>query len=158
MNFKLNDTILSLDVPFKTSGGTQYPANWLRFSTLEEKTALGITEINEDDVSVYDTRFYNKDGTPKVLADVKTLLKNSEELNTYEYLKKYDWYVIRKAEKSTAIPTYIATFRDGVRAACTAREAEIDACADIAALETLYQNKEDGSPNMTQYPADPYPN
>ena len=68
---------------------------------------------------------------------------------------RYDWYVVRKAEKSTAIPTAISTFRDAVRTACDTREKEIEACSDTAALITLYSYKEDGTPNMTQYPEDP---
>ena len=73
-------------------------------------------------------------------------------------LAQYDWYVVRKAEKSTAIPTAISTYRDGVRTACDTRETEIDACADTAALVNLYGTTEkDGvvTPNMTPYPADP---
>ena len=73
-------------------------------------------------------------------------------------LAKYDWYVVRKAEKSTAIPTAITTYRDAVRTACNTRETEIDACADTAALVTLYSSTEkDGvvTPNMTKYPEDP---
>ena len=42
-----------------------------------------------------------------------------------------------------------------MRTACDTREKEIDACSDTAALVTLYSNKEDGTPNMTQYPEDP---
>ena len=73
-------------------------------------------------------------------------------------LSKYDWYVVRKAEKGTAIPTAITTYRDGVRTACDTREKEIDACSDTAALVTLYSAVlKDGvyTPNMTQYPEDP---
>ena len=70
-------------------------------------------------------------------------------------LAPYDLYVIRKTEKSTAIPSAITTYRDAVRTACDTREKEIDACSDTAALVTLYGSKEDGTPNMTQYPADP---
>ena len=69
-------------------------------------------------------------------------------------LAKYDWYIVRKAEKSTAIPSAITTYRDAVRTACDTREKEIDACSDTAALITLYSFK-DGTPNMTQYPKDP---
>ena len=70
----------------------------------------------------------------------------------------YDWYVVRKAETSKAIPTAIKTYRTAVRTACTTRETEIDNCADTAALVTLYGSTEkDGvvTPNMTQYPEDP---
>ena len=70
-------------------------------------------------------------------------------------LAKYDWYVIRKYEASKAIPTAIKTYRTAVRTACLTRETEIDNCADTAALVTLYGTKDDGTPNMTQYPVDP---
>tara|TARA_R100000278_G_C5471062_1_gene164496 strand:- start:218 stop:787 length:570 start_codon:yes stop_codon:yes gene_type:complete len=187
MAFKLNDKILRLDVPF-TVGDINYPANWLRLSTADEKTALGITEVA--DPKVYDSRFYWSDGTAKALDDVnatypeddlergvkkgelmkdaegnqivylgvKSILKATEKSVANTFLKRYDWYVVRKAEKGTAIPTEITTYRDAVRTACNTREAEIDACSDIAALETLYSSTEkDGkfTPNMTQYPKEP---
>ena len=166
MAFKLNGNPLAVDVPF-TVGDINYPANWLRLSTAQEKKDLGITEV--DDPKTYDSRFYNGNGTAKALDDtkethegveyttlgVKSVLKAQEKGIAGSLLAKYDWYVVRKAEKSTAIPTAITTYRDGVRTACDTREKEIDACSDTAALVTLYSNKEDGTPNMTQYPDDP---
>ena len=178
MAFKLDGNPLAVDVPF-TYGDVHYPANWLRLSTAEEKTALGITEVADD--PVYDSRFYWADGSAKTLTDtnevdengdpvldengdqvvtlgVKSILKAQEKATAGSLLARYDWYVVRKAEKSTAIPTAITTYRDGVRTACNTRETEIDACADTAALVTLYSSTEkDGvyTPNMTQYPVDP---
>ena len=153
MAFTLNGNPLAVDVPFKTSDGTQYPANWLRLSTAKEKTDLGIAEV--DDPKTYDSRFYNDDGSAKALDGVKSILKAQEKETAGSLLAKYDWYVVRKAEKSTAIPTAITTYRDGVRTACDTREKEIDACSDTAALVTLYGTKEDNTPKMTQYPEDP---
>ena len=175
MAFKLNGKPLAVDVAF-SHNDIQYPANWLRLSTADEKTALGITEVADD--PVYDGRFYNGDGSAKALDDVdakdqegnlvkdengnqvvilgvKSVLKAQEKVTAGSLLAKYDWYVVRKTEKSTAIPTAITTYRDGVRTACDTREKEIDACADTAALVTLYSNKEDGTTNMTQNPEDP---
>jgi hypothetical protein len=166
MAFKLDGKPLAVDVPF-TVGDINYPANWLRFSTAQEKKDLGITEVADD--PVYDSRFYWGDGTAKALDDktetidgveyttlgVKSVLKAQEKTTAGSLLAKYDWYVVRKAEKSTAIPSAITTYRDAVRTACDTREKEIDACADTAALVTLYSSKEDGTPNMTQYPEDP---
>ena len=175
MAFKLNGNPLAVDVPF-TVGDINYPANWLRLSTAQEKKDLGITEVA--DAPVYDSRFYWGDGTAKALDDVnatdengdllknpdgsqlvilgvKSVLKSQEKATAGSLLAKYDWYVVRKAEKSTAIPSAISTFRDGVRTACDTREKEIDSCSDTAALVTLYSYKEDGTPNMTQYPVDP---
>ncbi len=178
MAFTLNGNPLALDVPFKTSDGTQYPANWLRLSTAEEKTDLGISEVA--DAPVYDSRFYNGDGSAKALDDVnatdndgnllknpdgsqivikgvKSVLKAQEKATAGSLLAKYDWYVVRKSEKGTAIPTAITTYRDAIRTACNTRETEITNCADTAALVTLYGTTEkDGvvTPNMTQYPED----
>ena len=176
MAFKLDGSPLAVDVAFKTSDGTQYPANWLRLTTKAEKEAIGITEVADD--PVYDSRFYNGDGSAKALDDVdakdeegnllknsdgsqmvifgvKSILKAQEKNTAGSLLSKYDWYVVRKAETSKAIPTAIKTYRTAVRTACATRETEIDNCADTAALVTLYGTKEDGTPNMTQYPDDP---
>jgi len=166
MAFKLNGNPLPLDVAF-SHNDINYPANWLTYSTDAEKAAIGIIYIPEQ--KVYDSRFYWGDGAAKELDDktetkdgveyktlgVKSVLKAQEKDIAGRLLAKYDWYVVRKAEKSTAIPTAITTYRDGVRTACDTREKEIDACSDTAALVTLYGTKEDGTPNMTQYPVDP---
>ena len=56
MAFKLDGKPLALDVAFKTSDGTQYPANWLRLASADDKAALKITEVADD--PVYDSRFY----------------------------------------------------------------------------------------------------
>ena len=166
MAFKLNGNPLVVDVAF-SHNDIQYPANWLRLSTAEEKTAIGITEV--EDPKVYDSRFYWGNGSAKELDDktetkdgveyttlgVKSILKAQEKDTAGTLLAPYDWYVVRKAEKDTSIPASISTFRDGVRTACDTREKEIDACSDTAALVTLYGTKEDGTPNMTQYPEDP---
>ncbi len=170
MAFKLDGKPLAVDVAF-VHNDIQYPANWLRLSTAQEKKDLGITEV--DDPKTYDSRFYWGDGTAKELDDkketvdgvevttlgVKSVLKAQEKVTAGTLLAKYDWYVVRKAEKSTAIPTAITTYRDAVRAACDTREKEIDACSDTAALVTLYGNTEQSDktwkPNMTQYPEDP---
>ena len=169
MAFLLDGNPLAVDVPF-TYGDIHYPANWLRLSTAQEKKELGITEVA--DAPSYDPRFYDGDGTAKELDDktktvdgveltilgVKSILKAQEKTTAGSLLAKYDWYVIRKAETSKAIPTTIKTYRTAVRTACLTRETEIDNCADTAALVTLYGlTEKDGvyTPNMTQYPEDP---
>ena len=171
MAFKLNGKPLAVDVAF-SHNDIQYLANWLRLSTAEEKTALGITEVA--DAPKYDSRFYWGDGIKKELDDktetidgvevktlgVKSILKAQEKVMAGSLLAQYDWYVVRKFEKSTAIPAEITTYRDAVRTACDTREKEIDACSDTAALETLYGVTTDSEGNfvklnMTQYPTDP---
>ena len=178
MAFKLDGKPLAVDVAF-SHNDINYPANWLRLSTADEKKDLGITEVADD--PVFDSRFYWGDGTTKALDDVdakddkgnllknedgsqmvtqgvKSVLKAQEKDKAGSLLSKYDWYVIRKAEASKAIPTAIKTYRTAVRTACATRETEITNCKDTAALVTLYGSTEkDGkvTPNMTQYPAAP---
>ena len=178
MAFLLDGKPLAVDVAF-SHNDINYPANWLRLSTAQEKKDLGITEVAND--PVYDGRFYNGDGSAKALDDVnatdeegnllkdengdqviilglKSVLKAQEKITAGTLLARYDWYVVRKTEKGTAIPTAITTYRDAVRTACDTREKEIDACSDTAALVILYGTTEkDGvfTPNMTQYPTDP---
>ena len=180
MAFLLDGKPLAVDVPF-TYGDIHYPANWLRLSTAQEKKDLGITEVA--DAPTYDSRFYldngtakplddedakdyegnllkNEDGSQMVIKGVKSVLKAQEKVTAGSLLAPYDWYVVRKAEKSTAIPSAITTYRDGVRTACDTREKEIDACSDTTALVTLYGATYDSDGNfekfnMTQYPVDP---
>ena len=52
-------------------------------------------------------------------------------------LSPTDWYAVRKAETSKAVPAAIKTYRAAVRTACNARQAEIAATSTIAELETL---------------------
>jgi len=53
-------------------------------------------------------------------------------------LNKTDWYITRKAEKNTAIPSAITTHRDLVRSRQAAMETSITNASDTPALETLY--------------------
>ena len=183
MAFLLNGNPLAVDAPFTVGTGEEavnYPANWLRLSTAEEKKAIGITEVA--DAPTYDSRFYWGDGTAKALDDadakdedgnllknpdgsqvviqgVKSKLKEEEKQNANKLLAVYDWQVVRKAEKNTAMDSAIVTYRDGVRAAYETRKTEINNCSNTAALVTLYGRTEqsDGTfkENMTQYPEDP---
>ena len=177
MAFKLDGNPLAYDVAF-SHNDINYPANWLRLASLDEKTAIGITEVADD--PVYDNRFYWGDGTAKALDDVdatddngdllknedgsqlviqgvKSVLKGKEKDIAKSLLAIYDWQVVRKAEKGTAMDSDVVTFRDGIRTAYTTRKTEIDNCADTAALVTLYGVTTDSDGkfvkfNMTQYP------
>ena len=62
-------------------------------------------------------------------------------------LNRTDWYITRKAEKNTAIPSAITTHRDAVRTKQAEMETAITNASDTPALETLYTytEQEDGS-------------
>lgn len=78
---------------------------------------------------------------------LKTSLIRDLKSDVSRILSETDWYVTRKSEKSTAIPSNITTHRDAVRTKQAEMETAITNAADTAALETLYTyvEQEDGS-------------
>ena len=49
-----------------------------------------------------------------------------------------DWYIVRKADAGTAVPSAITTHRAAVRTKAAEQETQITNAADTPALETLY--------------------
>ena len=62
-------------------------------------------------------------------------------------LQNTDWYIVRKADAGTAVPSAITNHRAAVRTKCAEMETAITNAADTPALETLYTytKQEDGS-------------
>ena len=62
-------------------------------------------------------------------------------------LQETDWYITRKADAGTAVPSAITTHRAAVRTKAASQETQITNAADTPALETLYKytKQEDGS-------------
>ena len=69
---------------------------------------------------------------------LKTILIRTLKRNVANELIKTDWYITRKSEKNTAIPSAITTHRDAVRSKQAAMETAITNASDTPALETLY--------------------
>ncbi len=131
---KLDGKTLSYDVAF-THNDINYPANWLRLASLEEKNELGITEVANP--PWYDQRFYWGVGNPKDIADLKAIWISNQKAMASNLLSLTDWMVTRKAETDVAIPSDTTTYRAAVRTVCGEREAQITACADTDALCAL---------------------
>ena len=128
--------------------GVQYPANWLRLTSLAEKQAVGLVEVTTPAAEVYDQRFYWGVDSPKQLDDVtdddgntttglKTLWKAKQNEIAASLLAPSDWRIIKAKETSTNIPSVWKTYRAAIRTACNTRQTEIDACADVPALKEL---------------------
>lgn len=136
--FLLNGNPLPLDIPF-VHDGVQYPANWLRLTTWEEKAAIGITEVG-DPVSV-DDRFYyvSMQGDPvaKDLTMLKENFKKQVDQTTYMMLQPTDWYIIRKQETDTEIPAKIATHRNTIRTTNENNKIAIDGATTIDELKVV---------------------
>ena len=62
-------------------------------------------------------------------------------------LQKTDWYIVRKADAGTAVPSSITNHRAAVRTKTAEMETAITNAADTPAIETLYTytEQEDGS-------------
>ena len=86
------------------------------------------------------------EGDVKFVGLKTTLIRNLKSQAAAE-LQNTDWYVIRKADAGTAIPSSITTHRAAVRTKCAEMETAITNAADTPALETLYTftKQEDGS-------------
>ena len=78
---------------------------------------------------------------------LKTILIRTVKAQAEGILNETDWYITRKAEKSTAIPSAITTHRDAVRTKQARMCTAITNASDTPALETLYTytKQEDGS-------------
>ena len=69
---------------------------------------------------------------------LKTVLIRQVKVQAEGELNKTDWYVVRKTEESTAIPSAVTTHRRAVRSKAAAMETSITNASDTPALETLY--------------------
>ena len=120
--------------------GMQYPANWLSLTSLEEKQAIGIVEVPDAVVASWDQRFYWGVNNPKDLDQLKVNWKTEQSEYASATLGKSDWRVIKARETGGQVPITWFNYRRDVRAACNTRQAEIDACEDVAALVELINN------------------
>ncbi len=86
---------------------------------------------------------------------IKNIKQQAEGL-----LNQTDWYITRKAEKNTAIPSAITTWRDGIRTKQAAMETLITNASDTPALETLYtyvNTADEGDPVVMERPLGEFP-
>ena len=74
---------------------------------------------------------------------LKTRLIRTVKAQAAGELSRTDWYITRKTEKNTAIPSAITTHRNLVRSRQAAMETSITNASDTPALETLYTYTED---------------
>ena len=76
---------------------------------------------------------------------LKTVLIRDIKKEAAGILQETDWYIIRKADAGTAVPSSITTHRAAVRTKAAQMETSITNAADTAALETLFTNVNTGT-------------
>lgn len=159
--FMIDDKPLALDVPFTIGEGdtaVQYPANFLRLSSPEERAAIGITEVA--DPVPHDDRFYWAPGVPKQLEDrpevdedgkpvlgqdgkqlvtrgLKSTMVAQVKQTAASLLAPTDWRVVRAAEGVKPCDDATLASRAAIRAASDANEASIMACETVDELAAL---------------------
>lgn len=155
---------------FEDNTGRKYPPQWWYRTTDAEKTALGLVWV--DDPAPYDNRFYWDANTPKNIADVNEVDEDGNALLDEDgnqvvtkglksnaiaqvkataagLLQPTDWYVTRKTEAGTAIPSTVSDYRAAVRTASGTIETAITNAADHAAFMALYDVPVDDDGNPT---------
>ena len=96
----------------------------------------------------------------KSVGDVKTEGLKTQLIRTVKsqaagILQDTDWYITRKADAGTAVPSSITTHRAAVRTKAAAQETQITNAADTPALETLYayvNTADEGDPEVIERP------
>ena len=69
---------------------------------------------------------------------LKTVRIRGLKVEVAGILAETDWYIVRKADAGTAVPSAITTHRAAVRTKCASQETQITNASDTPALETLY--------------------
>ena len=135
------------------ANGITHPRTWHIWSS-SEKTSAGLEELTPDPIPNRITWLFTQDEAGKVsktardLADktvngevqlgVKSTLINEVKHQQGNLLTQSDWAIIRKADKGTAIPSNVQTWRDAIRTKATAMDSAINGAANTAAIEALF--------------------
>ncbi len=80
----------------------------------------------------------DKDGNQVVTRGLKYNAIQKVKAQQAGYLSETDWYIIRKADAGTAIPSNIQTWRNAIRADATEIETAITNAADMDAFIALH--------------------
>ena len=93
-----------------------------------------------------------KDVGDVAVEGLKTQLIKTVKAQAAGELQDTDWYVVRKADAGTAIPSSITTHRNSVRNKQAEMETKILDASNVAALEALYTRNSDGVRPLGELP------
>ena len=171
MVWKHNGRVIQLGKAWVSDNNTKYPRQWNNLTDAEKKSA---NLVWEDDpvVETFDNRFYISKDVEKKLIDenvtqngkavidpttgkqmVNVGLKNEwikkTKTTANSLLSPSDWYVTRKSETDTAIPSDISKYRSDVRTASKTIEDKINACSKLVDFIKLFDVPVDKDGNPT---------
>ena len=133
--FLLNGVTLPIDSCFTDpETGIQYPANWLRLASPEDRAAIGITEA--PDPVWYDQRFYWSPELPKDHGQLVEQWVAQTRTTANTMLAPTDWQVIRESDNGKLMDAATKTERQRIRDAAGIKIAAINATVTTAELAT----------------------
>lgn len=144
-NYKLPDgTVINDSTPFRWKG-FQYPENWIRLSTAEDRKALGLELL--PDPKPYDPNFYwgrdaNDALIPKNHVSLVEEYTDHIKRSAQAILADTDWMVIRKADTGIPIDPSVAAWRQSVRKASAEKIAALEATGTTAELASYVTGAE----------------
>ena len=133
MGYYIGTRGLPMDIPWEHND-VQYPANWLRLSSSQDRAELGITW--GDNAPAYDQKFYwgyDADGNliPKTYTDLQTNWVAQTKRTANTMLQPSDWRVIKAKETSKTMNAGWKTWRQTIRTECGTKVTAIEDCAKI---------------------------
>lgn len=138
-----NGKTLRVGKSFADDEGFKHPYNWVSIYSPAYKKKWGITWQDEPDTS-YDARFYTAKDIERKIDDLKATWIATTKTTAKSLLQSTDWYVTRKAEVGTAIPSDVTKFRTAVRDATVTIEKAINACSELDGFKALFDTPKDG--------------
>ena len=110
------------------------------------------TQAQIDDPSLVGQAPDGADTNTVRLEGLKTVLIRNLKKQAAVILQDTDWYIVRKADAGTAVPSAITNHRAAVRTKAAEQETAITNAADTPALETLYTRNENGVRPLGELP------
>jgi len=172
MAWKHNGRTIKIGKAWVSDNNTKYPRQWNNLTDAEKKSA-GLVWEDDSVVETFDYRFYWAKDIERKLADENVVDADGKAVNdpmtgkqmvqlglksnwiaqtkttANSLLSSSDWYVTRKAEASTAIPSDISKYRTDVRTASKTIEDKINGCANLDAFKALFVVPTDSDDNPT---------
>ena len=91
---------------------------------------------------------------------LKTIKIRTVKAQAAAILAETDWYIVRKADAGTAVPSAVTNHRAAVRTKCAEMETAITNASNTPAIETLYtyvNTADEGDPVVMERPLGEFP-
>ena len=132
-------------VPVTTSGlhldTTYYIEKDPTYTIASDKSSvirtIGVKDVDKD---LEDVNEVDENGIQNIIRGLKYNAIQNIKAQQSEYLTTTDWYIIRKADNGTAIPSNIQTWRDAIRSDATRIENAITAISTMDQFIALHEH------------------